>query len=121
MTELKTHKGTVTAKLRCGGLLKCYREASTGFLRGDRVTWHADGSFYPAGVETDIDIVEIVSKPPARTLKDVIAAGELVDGMLFKHTYPDGCFIQVMVSKTDNKSVGVLSDKTSVWWQVANG
>jgi len=86
MATLKgIHKGPMTVKLVCGGIIEGIRNVD-GMLISDArrdVNWHFDGKFYFDGPSV-LDIAEVTSKPPQATMKELHDAGELEVGMRFR-------------------------------------
>jgi hypothetical protein len=87
MTELKgIHNGPMTVKLVCGGIIEGVR-FDAGMLRCALpcldTTWHTSGRFFSYEL-SPLDIAEIISKPPPRTMKELHDAGELEVGMRFR-------------------------------------
>lgn len=109
MTELKTHKGTMTAKLRCGGMVECELVEENGSIGSGSIEWYLDGRYY-SSQETPIDIVEIVSEPSRANLLELFTTGELKDGMVFINDTYELQIIQMRITSRD-QFMGLLRTK----------
>jgi hypothetical protein len=88
MTTLKgIHKGPMTVKLVCGGIIEGVTfDSASGYLSYtaySRTSWLSSGR-HNAIVPTPFDIAEVISKPPQRTMRELFDAGELEVGMKFR-------------------------------------
>jgi len=84
MTRLKgIHRGPMTVKLVCGGIIEgVITFAASDKLHGVGTSWDKNGRFF-SHMPSPLDIAEIISKPPQRTMRELYDAGELEVGMKF--------------------------------------
>jgi hypothetical protein len=113
MTRLKgIHRGPMTVKLVCGGIIEgVITFAASDKLHGVGTSWDKNGRFF-SHMPSPLDIAEIISKPPQRTMRELYDAGELEVGMKFVLQHYD----TVWVTSKTTEGVWLFCCQPNVWY-----